>query len=274
MSSLVLLNSRDAHSSNSTNEDFNWIINNPRFAILFGYKLGVEQVEIPNAVYPVNEYYNKVSVLEGGGATLTVTMTSSNYTGTTIATHLAAILTTASAATGGTKTYTGTYDSYTKKITIASTGTFAYKSVANDAYELLGISTLTASVAASVVADNPVNLSGSAYVDIITNFSSNNWTSGYTSNVLERIPLTGSFGDVIQVQYPAKMPLQITGAGFTEFRCMLRDDRGNPWKLPSNMHISLVLRVEPLVNPDAAPHSANNANYATAYSSIGAKVIV
>ncbi len=274
MSSLVMLNTRDAESSNSTNEEFHWIINHPRFSLMYGYKLNLESVEVPNGVYPVNEYYNKVSVLEGGGATLTVTLTSSNYTGSTIVSHLATLLTTESAATGSTATYTGSYDSSTKKITISSSSTFAFRAVANDAYELLGIETLTASVGASKTGDYPVNLSGSAFVDLVTNFSSNNWTSGYSSNVLGRIPLTGSFGDVLQVQFPAKDPIQISGSGFSEFKCLMRDDHGNPWKLPGNMHLTMVLRIDPIVNANAAPHSANNSNYATAYTSLGAKAIV
>ncbi len=270
-SSLILLSSRDATKPSTTNDDLSWAIPVPRANIMNGFQLDLLSCEFVNAVYPINRFYNSLSVLEDtGAATLTVTLTSSSYTGSSLATHIASILTTASAATGNSNTYTGSYDSATKKITISSDDAFAWRAVsANDAYEQIGVTTLTAAVAASVVGDVPINLSGSAYIDVYSNFSNNNWSSSASAKVFARLPLAGDFGDFIALTFVEQEPIYVASPDLSRLQITLRDDRGNPWELPSTFHISFVFNLIPLPNPSDLPGSAGNSAHNIGYGSLG-----
>lgn len=238
---------------------------------MHGFTLALVSVELPNTVYPVNEFYEAVSVLEDtGSATVSVTITHSSYTGTTLATEVADALTTESAISGGSHTYTGSYDSATKKITISSDDAFAYRPIADDIYEEMGITTLDADVAASVEGDYHVNISGSAYVDLVSNLATLNHSSTRIGgNILARIPLAGAFGDLIHIQYPDPSALQPSSPELHEIRLRLLDDRGNIWHMPPTAHLSVTFRIDPLENELAPPHSASNHDAVTGYQSLG-----
>lgn len=276
MSSLLLLNSRDAVTPNATNDEMQFQINSARMNLLHGFSMTLVSAELPNGVYPLNSFYNTIAVSEAGGAaaTITATITASNYTGATLAAHLKTILDAASVAQGNSETYTVSYDSATKKLTFSATGNFAFVAVANSAYEALGITTLGGSTASPVVADYPINISGSAYVDLASNFHVQNWNSTSTSNIIARIPLSGAFGDVINVSFPESLPLVVSGPSISDLHLRLLDDQGNPWRLPPNFHLSLVFRIDPIQGKHANPHSANRVDYGSAYSSLGQRAVI
>lgn len=244
IASLIFLTTRDGNYS--TNYDNSWDISLPRLNNLKGFRLSVQSIELANVVYPINANNNKVYFKEDGGATLTATLTENSYSGSEMATHLASVL---SSAVGGSGTYSGTFNLQTKKITITVTAgitNFAFTSGATDAYEELGIdSTSFAAAASSQTSDFPVSLGGSTYVDVVSNFSGHNYSSSTTGHVLTRIPLNEPFGSYIFYEPNTDDKFFVSVSQIDSVRIQLRDDKANPWLLPSNAHVSLVLKIQP-----------------------------
>jgi hypothetical protein len=248
MSSLVLLNTRD--SETSVNYNTFWQIQRPQLNTLKGFKLSLQNIEFANTVYPINANNNIVTFDEGGGS-LTATLTANSYTGSELASHLKTQM---DAAVGAGDTYTVTYDSQSKKLTIASTGTYFFVSgVANHAFDELGITTLDDAAAASRTSDVPINVSGSQYVDIVTDLSNLNYSSSTTAHVLARVPLNVAFGQVVFYEPNNDGSLFSTVDHLDYVSMALRDDKGNLWELPSNSYVSLVLKLELPLAPMGFP---------------------
>jgi hypothetical protein len=242
MSSLIFLNTRS--SETDINYSTFWAIQKPRLNVQTDvFRLSLQTVEFPNTVYPINKYNNQLVVEETGQPAVVLTLTPNNYTGDSIAVELAAQLNTL------TGTYTVNYDKTSKKLDVllqAGPAQFAFEPVTFDAYEALGITTLLNSAIdlnVLTVFDAPVNLSGSAYVDLVTNFSTHNFSTSTTANVLARIPLVVPFGNIVFYESATDDRLFITARQIDEIGVQLRDDRGNLFELPLNAHLSLVLKL-------------------------------
>ena len=113
-STLLFLSTRDAINPKTPN-DATFILNGAIATNIDDYSLSVQSIEIPNLRYPINDFTNKVYFSENVGPVLTATLTNQNYTGSQLATELGVQMTVASTAP---ETWTGTYNSQTKKITI------------------------------------------------------------------------------------------------------------------------------------------------------------
>ena len=244
---LIFLSSRA--NRNTESYDAVYSLNVPRLNHMQAYGLSLQNIEFPNVVYPINEYNNQFSFSESGGATITTTLTSNSYTGTQFVAALAAQMTAVSVAV---RTYTGSYDSQTKKATITvGAGTFRFMPNASTAlslYESLGMDEsllTTRTTAASQTSEYPINVSGSSYVDVVTNLSTLNYSLDTTANVLVRIPLINAFGSMVFYEPSTDDRLAVDGQNLTELEVRLRDDHGNPWKLPSTAHLSITLKVTP-----------------------------
>lgn len=277
MSSLIFLNSRDSTSYSEENHEASWVINLPRLNNMMGFQLSLQNVEVPNVVYPINAYYNTVYWHEVSGAdSLSAALTANNYTGTQLATALATAMTTESAANGSTRTYSGSYDSQSKKLTLTVAGDTFYWEAGSDTdpycYDEMGLqrSLMPKAAAASQVSDFPINVSGTQFVDVVTNFSNHNFSTGTTGNILARVPMDLGFGNVVTKTLVDKEKLFISVSHIDEIRISLRDDRGNPWILPANAHISLTLRVDPIEHSGGYSMGANNVgHHHAAYSNFG-----
>jgi hypothetical protein len=239
MTSLLFLSTRDGNSD-ETWRTF-WNIGLPRLNTLGNYRVSLQNIEFPNTVYPINTYNNKVYFNEGAG-NLTATLGSNVYTLSEMATELQTQMNSA-----GAHTYTVVADTQAKKLTITDTTvTFYFLTGANDAYEELGFdSTLfTNTLAASEVSDYPVQLSGSRYVDVITNFSTHNHSVSSTASVMVRVPLNVPFGSLVFYEPTTDDRLFITTTAINEIYMELRDDKGNSYALPRNAHVGMTLKIE------------------------------
>lgn len=243
MSSLVFLSTRNSLA----NENYNtfWQISNPRLNYMGNFNISLQNVEFANSVYPFNQYNNNIYFKESAvGVTKTAVITPNNYTPALLIVELKIQL---EAANGTATTYTVTYDAQTLKITITpSAGTFTFVAGINDAYEELGFDENLFVDAAAVTGDYPVQLSGSRYVDILTNFSGVNYSVSGGSNVLVRVPLTVAFGNMVFYEPATDDKLFTATQRFDEIYVQLRDDRGNLWELPRNSHLSMTLKIDPI----------------------------
>lgn len=238
MNSTLLLNTRNSELPD--NYDTFWVINLPRLNYIRSYAITLESVEFPNTVYPINSTNNKIYFSEDGGGTLTATLDANHYTGAQIATEIKTQL---EAAGGG--TYTVTFDSQTQKLTIAVGGavtTVGFVVGENNCYDELGFAPPSA-VSASITSNFPVNLSGSQYVDIISNLSTLNYSTTHTARVLARIPLYQPFGNMIYHVPPNPTKMIVSDTQITEFFMQLRDDKGSFWQIPRNSHVSLAFKI-------------------------------
>ena len=201
----------------------------------------MDGIIFPNLVYPINKYNNNISFEEASavGTILSATIPENNYTGFTLAVALKTIMDAA-----GTDTYTVTYDSQAEKLNFVSTGTFRFtQEPSNGAYEELGITT-SSSYSGNITGDYPINISGSQYVDVISNLSSNSYSSTHEStNVIMRVPLVTGFGSVIHFGYDNKHKVLLTNPSFNTILFELRDDKGNAWELPTNASVSYHITV-------------------------------
>ena len=118
-------------------------------------KLKVLAANIPISFYAFDNL--TLNVQEATGSLNVSTTLNGNYTNSQLLTALGSQLTTASAATGNTLTYTATYDSITGKITITSTGNFTVLSTGT-ANKNLGFRNPSAVAGSSQVSDSVVQL--------------------------------------------------------------------------------------------------------------------
>lgn len=254
MSRSLYLNSRDSVNPD-TPHYANWLIPNLELAQIVQYGCRVKSVCFNNARSLVNDTNNKISFTEFDGTsntdTYTITLTSKNYTGTQLASEIASKMTTASSADQG-LTYTGTYNSQTKKITILLTdglpNVFKFNAVSNDAYRLAGftdneISSQT--LAVDQISDTMIDLAGTAYVDILSrSLATSNVSSSTTSSILCRIPLTSAIGTVIYYVNNDPSVLTLRNDNLEQVDIELRDDEGNLFVLDGNHPISINLEFQ------------------------------
>lgn len=246
MSSLIFLNTRDSIYPDTPHRT-TFEINNLRGSGIKGYRVSFQNVEVPNLVYPINSYNNRIYFSENGGSVLTATLTPNKYTGATLATEIKTQMDAA-----GTLTYTVSYDEQSEKLTISvvlpDEFEFVYSSTyyQYNAYEEMGFNYQNFTSGATFEGDAPINISGTQYVDLITSFATNNWSSSTTSSVLARIPMIVSFGNVIFYEPSSDDDLFVSETRLDSINIELRDDKGNQFVLPFNSNFNMVLKLIPV----------------------------
>ena len=242
-SSLLFLNTKDSVSP-STPYNTTFVLNGSVVSNFDDYSLTFQSMEIPNLRYPVNRFNDVVYFKENGGATITTSLTNQTYTGTELAVELASKLT---ASSGVAETYTGTYNQQTKKITITAGGFTGLSFVDGDNNS----NTVTGFAAGPILlgggtATYTVRLDGTSYIDVITNISTDNYSSDKKSNVLFRIPMLQPFGSIVYISNPTDDFLSISTDSIQTLDIRLIDDQGNIFELPSNCNISMTLKLIPI----------------------------
>lgn len=236
----ITLDSRQGvHPFNSYNNAFplqHW----PQLSHLRGFQVSLQKVSFLHTVYPfqnVNQLY-----FEDNGAPFTATIVRGNYTGVTMATHLAAILDAA-----GTLVHAVTYDTVNKRFTIDVGGgnTFRFVSGSQSAAHEMGYNTVGSVAQQISIGDYPVNLVGTRYVDIVTNLGTKNIVSGTNNNVLQRISINVSFGTIVEFHQQFDHFLQVSDSHIHLFEYILYDEYGNQYELPPNHHFEMTLKIRP-----------------------------
>jgi hypothetical protein len=225
--------------TNTSNWDF--VLSSLSLSEITQYSMLIKQVQLDNVSHSITAYNNTIKWYEtdngGNDYTLTATLTSQTYTGAQLASHLGTVMTAESLANGLADTYTGSYNSQTKCITIANAGIpneFWFLTVALDSYSVLGItsSDLTASGGTTHTFSSFVNLSGARYIDILSNaLSTSNISTNSTASVICRVPLTAEIGSVVYYQNDGSDWLTLRNDNLSQIDISLRDDHGNPYEI-------------------------------------------
>lgn len=238
----------DTRNSNGTeNYNTSWNIYNQRLQLMDNFMITLRNIEFPNTVYPINEYNNVISITEDQITEGTLTITPGVYTGSTYASTIETALNALrDNDVNINDTYTVSYDTVLKVLTISSTGTFSFVVTTNSAYESMGLdeSTFTA-LQNSWTSVFPINISGTQYVDVVSNLASLSYSAASTSHVLARVPIDVAFGGIVFYQSQFHEKLDLTSHHIDIINLTLLDDHGNLFKLPRNSHVSLVLSIIP-----------------------------
>ena len=240
---LLFLDSDHANQIGTTPSDLIFNLNFNVANDMSGYAMAIQSISIPNMVYPINSNNNKIYWKEDGGAVITSTLTENNYSGMEMATELQTQL---NADTGIARVYTVTYDSQSKKLNI-NTGilpnTIEFVDGNNNAYAELGFNS-SAGSANQYTGAYPVYLSGTQYIDIQADITTNNYSSNGKTNILERIPLTANFGSIITYQNASDDYIDLNEDSINTLEIRVLDDKGNLWQLPQNAQISIVCKLK------------------------------
>ena len=234
----------DTFNSNvKTAYDTSFTINDPLVSVGSNLaEVSVQEVIIPNVVYPVNRYYNTVYWTEFNVLAVNkqATLEYNNYTGPQFAAALQQQMSFASATS-----FTVTYDEQAKKLTFTiAVGTFLFRSGERDLNAEMGITDgqpeLT-TFSTMHTSSSPINISGSKYVTLSTNLQTPNVAVGRQLDPLAVIPLTLGFGQVISWSPQTEKPITLPGRNLTSLNLQLYDDRGNLWELPETHDIQFTL---------------------------------
>ncbi|MHA2276322.1 MAG: hypothetical protein ACXAC2_11165 [Candidatus Kariarchaeaceae archaeon] len=246
-STLLLLDTRFGEDETPYNNKFT--INFPTLNTVGYYAVTLQTVEFPNTVYPINDLYNTIYISEDDGATShAVVLPSRNYSGSSIAATLETLINVnVGLIPELSGVYTVTYDINTKKLTFTCDVNFQFNMGTNHVYDEIGIDTFDVD-ATTIISDYPVNISGTQYVDLISNLSTNNHKVGNSQHPLARIPVQQEFGTIVFYQPRYSDPQFVSAPMLDEIFIELRDMKGNFFMLPNNSHVSLTISVQQVLS--------------------------
>jgi len=154
--------------------------------------------EIPNTQYVFTSANNYIDFNEGAGA-LSAQITPGTYSIDDLVSHLKTILDAA-----GSDTYTVSFDEITKKLTIASTGSFSLlwssgSHSATSAYKELGWNQTDVSSGSSHTAPNSLKISGDDYWFISVRNMPLNGVQGGSNSIgfTFKVPINVGYGDIV-----------------------------------------------------------------------------
>ena len=202
---------------------------------------------LPITFYPISaQRQNHQIYLQEDGSTTTLTgtlATDTNYSGSTLASEVEDALN----ASGTAKTYAVAYDTPKGRLIITvSAGTFRFVNGINSAHIELGYDVaIPTYYATGKTLDYPVDVSGTKYIDIITNLgSTQSWNSTGTYQVTARVTSGASFGEVLQHSFMFPQDIR-AHEGTDRFNFQLRDDKGKIIALGPNTHASYTFILRP-----------------------------
>ena len=249
---LLFLDSNNATQIGETPSDLIFSLNFNTGNNMSNYALSIQSVTFPNAVYPITDDNNKVYFKEDGGGTLTATLSNQNYTGSQFAIELATQLDAESLASGLGRTYTVSFNSNTDKLTISAgdlPNTIQFVSGLNDVNLEAGFDP-NQSALNQYVGAYPINLSGSAYVDVQADISTQNYSSNGKSNILERIPIDSNYGSIIIYQNTTDDYIRLNESSISTIEIRLLNDKGALYELPKNANVSFVIKLSQILLGD------------------------
>ena len=197
------------------------------------HKLKLLAANIPISFYAFDNF--TFNIVEATGS-LPVSITlNGNYTNSQMITALSTQLTTASAATGNSLTYTATYNSITAKFTISATGNFTVATTGT-ANKNLGFRAPSSTPAASQTSDSVIRMTKQYLViesDELIQTLATNARSIYNTNsarpIVGVVPITNAPYEYVYYEAPESAEyLQSNDAFLERISFRINDLQGNP----------------------------------------------
>jgi hypothetical protein len=232
------------NGSNSTPSDCSFIFGQTLPDSITNVGVCLYEATIPNIRYNVRSGVNNILYFyeNAGAVTFTATLTQGVYD----ATSLASALQTAMNGSGAANTYTVTYSSTTKKMTIATVLPFTFQVLSSSTcLTLIGFEAMT-SFATTKTGDYMVNLLTTRYVDIVVNFNAASIALNKRSNILARVNLDDAIGTVIFYQASVLANTVTQAESLRQIEVRLYDDAGDPYVIDKNHSCTYTLLLSPL----------------------------
>jgi len=235
-------------SSDTSPTDMNFNINGVLSDNYDVYKLSLLEVSCPNIEPAFQTGYNTSLVFRenGGVVDFTATILQGTYSGTDLATHIAARM---NAVVGIANSYTCSYNASTLKLTISANipNTFSIQSSSTCLAEL-GFPSTTTSFATVQSGSYIVNLVGSRYMDIIINHPTNSLSTGITQrgNILGRVKWEVPKGSIQLYQTQIPLSHNVNRNSLSSMEIRFFNDKGRQMILDPNHRITLTLMIEPV----------------------------
>jgi hypothetical protein len=225
MSQQIYISSADRNSGNSN--DFLIFIDDQ--LLRDQHKdLMISEAIIPHSYYAINDNNNTFECGPTGADT--ITLTNGNYTSSEFATHLTTQLNVVLVPT-----YSTAFSTNTGKFTFSTGDSSEFVLVADTKnYKYLGfaISTSNSSASGSLVSTNVINISGTEYIDILSNLqlASEN-SSNLNRDVLARVyPNSAAFSSIFY-NATSDSSVHFEGQHINRLHLRLVDEFGDPLSL-------------------------------------------
>lgn len=210
----------------------------------------LESVEIPNSIYTTDATNNVINWVETTGMTaLTTIIPPGSYNTVTLASEVSSLMTSKSAASGNSLTYTVTFNVPQQKFTITSTGDFVFNwTGSNLANVQLGFSAPTAQTSSNSQTSNQVvDLSGNRFLYLRIGGNNYPQTSGSDEAALGcfKIQLMSSPGSIqyysLNQGFDNKVYVRDEAANFINIQVLnekgvLVNLNGLEWSLTLGLH--------------------------------------
>jgi hypothetical protein len=248
-SAFILINSRDKLPGSVSNADF--------ICLLTGFNnnrgdthIALESAEFYDVQYPIRSGFNNEFRFNEGvapGVYYTVVLTPGSYSAPEMASEIATLMTVL-----GTQTYSGTYNSITKQMTITAiipdTWSFDSSTLLYPVNDYIGFPITNNTLVTGHVGTKPVNLSTGLYVDLeLVNWENGNLHTGGQADIFHRIPLLGGYGDYVHYQNTDIQDFTlVTDEQLQKVHIRLLNTDGSLYEIPSNFEVSVTLRIESL----------------------------
>lgn len=235
-------------SADTSPTDMNFNLNSVLSDNYDVYELSLLEVSAPNIEPTFQTGYNTSLVFRenGGVVDFTATINQGTYTGTDLATEIAARM---NGVVGIANSYTCSYNQSTLKLTITANlpNTFSIRSNSTCLAEI-GFASTNTGFTVSHTSNYIVNLVGSRYCDIIVNHPTNSLSTGAQSrsNLLARVKWEVPKGSIqlYQAQTPLAHNVSRNSLASMEFRFF--NDKGRQMVLDPNHRITMTLQIKPV----------------------------
>ena len=235
-------------SSDTSPTDMNFNINNVLSDNYDVYRLSLLEVSAPN-IEPVFQTGINTSLVfreNSGVVDFIATITQGTYTGTDLATEIAARM---NSVVGIANSYTCSYNQSTLKLTISANipNTFSIRSNST-CLQQLGFTSTSTSFAVVHTGSYIVNLVGSRYMDVLINHPTNSLSTGAIQrpNILARVKWEVPKGSIQLYQTQIPLSHNVNRNSLSNMEIRFFNDSGRQMSMDPNHRITLTLMIEPV----------------------------
>lgn len=211
-------------------------------------EVSLEECIFPNTIYNVKSNNKTIPFQENGGGTIyTATLTEGYYTGATLATEIATQMN----ATASVLPWQAIWTNSTGKFTIGTAPANSIKfrfdtlSEQDTTHELLGYNREPDDFISFNTSDHQANLSGSFFIDIVSNLGSLNMSSSGRYSILQRVALDVPAGAIVHYSNQNDSDKSYISNNLDSIEMRIFDDKNELVVLPRTSHISYTLRISP-----------------------------
>lgn len=216
----LLVNSKYRNSGTPSNFSYQLLvaISNPK-------KVALENIQIYNTAYTINDYNNKLYWIDSTSVARVSTLTNGNYTATSLADHIQTVLNAVS------PTFTVSFSTTSGKITISSTGNFSLTfgtNTVNSCASTIGFNDSNKTGQPTYTGENVVNLNSKYYTvhaDILN--TNNTHQSDQINSIIAIVPNNVNFGDCICYSPNLAKSFELKQTEISSLNFYVKDDKKN-----------------------------------------------